>query len=156
LHVAGNASHPFFKQESFHVSISPSNVEMIITNEGENGILFEGTKGRFFVNRGKIVGKPVEVLKDNPLPDGAIEEIYGGKVSENHTANFIEGMKARKQPVSDVWTHNRMLEICHLSNIAMRLDRQLKWDPNKREIVGDAQANAFLARENRKGFEIDM
>jgi hypothetical protein len=49
-----------------------------------------------------------------------------------------------------------MLEICHLSNIAMRLGRAVKWDPVKREIVGDAQANAFLARENRKGFEIKM
>ena len=49
-----------------------------------------------------------------------------------------------------------MLEICHLSNIAMRLDRELKWDPAKREIVGDAEANSFLSRENRKGFEITM
>jgi predicted dehydrogenase len=134
----------------------PNNVEMIITSEGDNGILFEGTKGRFFVNRGKIVGKPVEDLKDNPLPDGAIEDVYGGKVSENHTANFIEGMNSRKQPISDVWTHNRMLEICHLSNIAMRLDRELKWDPVKREIIGDARANSFLARENRRGYEINM
>ena len=134
----------------------PDNVEMIITSEGDNGILFEGTQGRFFVNRGKIVGKPVEDLKDNPLPEGAVEAVYGGKVSENHSANFIEAMKSRKQPISDVWTHNRMLEICHLSNIAMRLDRELKWDPTKREIVGDVQANSFLARENRRGYEIDM
>ncbi len=134
----------------------PNNVELLITSEGDNGILFEGTKGRFFVNRGKITGRPVEELKQNPLPDGAIEEVYGGKVSENHTANFIEGMKSRKQPISDVWSHNRMLEICHLSNIAMRLGRDLKWDPEKREIVNDAQANSFLARENRKGFEINL
>ena len=134
----------------------PNKVEMIITSEGDNGILFEGTEGRFFVNRGKIAGKPVEDLKDKPLPEGAIEEIYGGKVSENHTANFIEGMKARKQPISDVWTHNRMLEICHLSNIAMRLNRALQWDPVKREIVGDSEANSFLSRESRKGYEIQM
>jgi predicted dehydrogenase len=132
----------------------PNDVEMIITSEGDNGILFEGTEGRFFVNRGKIAGKPVEDLKDKPLPDGAIEAVYGGKVSANHTANFIEGMKARKQPISDVWSHNRMLEICHLSNIAMRLGRGLKWDPTKREIIGDTQANSFLSRENRKGYEI--
>lgn len=133
----------------------PNNVELIITSEGDNGILFEGTKGRFFVNRGKLTGKPVEDLENNPLPEDAVEKVYGGPVSANHTANFIEGMKARKQPISDVWSHNRMLEICHLSNIAMRLGRELKWDPAKREIVGDAQANAFLSRENRKGFEID-
>jgi hypothetical protein len=134
----------------------PNNVEMIITSEGDNGILFEGTEGRFFVNRGKIAGKPVENLKDNPLPEGAIEDVYGGKVSENHTANFIEGMVSRQQPISDVWTHNRMLEICHLSNIAMRLNRELKWDPEKREVIGDVEANSFLTRENRVGFEIKM
>ena len=132
----------------------PNDVELIITSEGDNGILFEGTEGRFFVNRGKITGKAVDDLKVHPLPAGAIEEVYGGKVSANHTANFIEGMKSRKQPISDVWSHNRMLEICHLSNIAMRLGRELKWDPVKREIIGDAQASSFLARENRKGFEI--
>ena len=134
----------------------PNDVELIITSEGDNGILFEGTEGRFFVNRGKITGKPVEELKDKPLPEGAIEAIYGGQVSANHTANFIEGIKSRKQPISDVWSHNRMLEICHLSNIAMRLDRELNWDPTKREIVGDALANSFLGRENRKGFEINV
>lgn len=134
----------------------PNDIEMLITSEGDNGILFEGTEGRFFVNRGKITGKPVEDLQSNPLPEGAIEEVYGGPISANHTANFIEGMKARKQPISDVWSHNRMLEICHLSNIAMRLGRELKWDPVKREIIGDAQANAFLVREYRKGFEIQM
>jgi predicted dehydrogenase len=133
----------------------PGGVELIITSEGDNGILFEGTEGRFFVNRGRISGKPVEDLKDNPLPEGAIEEVYGGPVSENHTANFVEAMKSRKQPISDVWSHNRMLEICHLSNIAMRLGRELQWDPVKREIVGDDQANAFLSRESRKGYEIN-
>jgi predicted dehydrogenase len=134
----------------------PNDIELLITNEGDNGILFEGTKGRFFVNRGKIVGTPVDDLKTNPLPGDAIEEVYGGPVAENHTANFIDGIKSRKQPISDVWTHNRMLEICHLSNIAMRLGRELAWDPAKRQIVGDSEANSFLSRENRKGFEINI
>ena len=142
---------------NFNIRVAmPKNVEMIITSEGDNGILFEGTEGRFFVNRGKVTGKPVEQLKDKPLPEGAIEAVYGGPVSANHTANFTDCMKSRKQPISDVWSHNRMLEICHLSNIAMRLGRELNWDPVKREIVGDVEANSFLARENRKGFEIDL
>jgi predicted dehydrogenase len=134
----------------------PNDVLMVITSEGDNGILFEGTEGRFFVNRGKITGKPVEELKDKPLPEGAIEAIYGGKVSENHTENFTAAMKSRKQPISDVWTHNRMLEICHLSNIAMRFGRALTWDPEKRQIVGDEQANAMLSRPSRKGYETQV
>ncbi|RMF97734.1 MAG: gfo/Idh/MocA family oxidoreductase [Planctomycetota bacterium] len=134
----------------------PNDIELYITSEGDNGILIEGEKGRFFVNRGRISGKPVEELADNPLPDGALEEIYGGKIPANHSVNFIESMQSRKQPISDVWTHNRMLEICHLSNIAMRLGRPLEWDPEKREIVGDDQANGFLARESRKEYRIEV
>jgi hypothetical protein len=132
----------------------PNSVEMLIVSAGDNGILFEGTEGRFFVNRGKIAGAPVDALKDKPLPEGALEEVYGGPISENHSANFIECMKSRKQPISDVWSHNRMLEICHLANIAMRLGRAVNWDAAKREIVGDDQANSFLARASRQGYEI--
>ncbi|TWU58393.1 Gfo/Idh/MocA family protein [Rubripirellula reticaptiva] len=134
----------------------PGDIPLVITSEGDNGILFEGTKGRFFVNRGKLTGKPVEDLETNPLPEGAVEAVYGGPVSENHTANWIAAMNSREQPISDVWSHNRMLETCHLANIAIRLGRELKWDPTKREIIGDDQANAFLSRESRKGFEISM
>ena len=138
-----------------HVNM-PGDIPLIITSEGDNGIMFEGTTGRFFVNRGKLTGKPVEDLESNPLPEDAIEKVYGGPISENHTANFTEAMKSRKQPISDVWSHNRMLEICHLSNIAMRLNRPLNWDAAKREITGDDEANSFLSRENRKGYEINM
>ncbi len=138
-----------------HVNM-PGDIPMIITSEGDNGILFEGTKGRFFVNRGKLAGKPVEDLESNPLPEGAVEEVYGGPVSANHTANFIEAMRARTQPISDVWTHNRMLETCHLANISIRLGRELNWDPDARQIVGDDEANSFLSRESRKGYEINV
>ncbi|EKK00520.1 MAG TPA: oxidoreductase [Rhodopirellula baltica] len=134
----------------------PGDIPLVITSEGDNGIMFEGTKGRFFVNRGKIVGKPVEDLESNPLPEDAIENVYGGPVAANHTDNFVQAMRSRKQPISDVWTHNRMLETCHLANIAIRLGRELNWDPTKREIVGDDEANSFLSRESRKGYEIDM
>ena len=134
----------------------PGDIPMVITSEGDNGILFEGTKGRFFVNRGKLAGKPVEDLEANPLPEGAIDEVYGGPVSQNHTANFIDGMRSREQPISDVWSHNRMLETCHLANIAIRLGREVNWDPNARQIIGDEEANAFLSRESRKGYEINM
>jgi len=48
-----------------------------------------------------------------------------------------------------------MLEICHLSNIAMRLGREISWDPATRRIVGDPQAISFLGRESRKGFAIE-
>ena len=63
--------------------------------------------------------------------------------------------RSRERPVSDVFSHNRMLEICHLANIAIRLGRELEWNPATRQIVGDPEANAFLSRESREGYGIE-
>jgi predicted dehydrogenase len=136
----------------------PGGVEMnIVSNSSDgNGILFEGTKGRFHVSRSRIKGKPFEDLKDKPLPDNAITNVYGGKQPSSHMGNFIECVKTRELPISDVHTHHRALTTCHLSNIAIRLGRALKWDSKSEQIVGDDQANAWLSRKQREGYEIKV
>ena len=124
-----------------------------------NGIMFEGTKGRFLVNRGKIVGAPVEELKKRPLPEGLLSKIYKGKKiggRNAHMRNFFESMKDRTQPISDVFTHHRALTTCHLANIAIRLNRTLKWDPKAEQITGDSEARHMQGREQRKGYEIEV
>ena len=137
-------------------------LEMMVRHSAEedlgfgNGIMFEGDQGRFLVNRGKLVGAPVEALKDNPLPEDAIEKLYGCKVPDGPFENFFDCIKTRATPVSDVESHHRIISICHAVNIAMRLDRKLTYDPKKEEFVGDAQANSFLEREQRKGYEIKV
>ncbi len=121
-----------------------------------NGVMFEGSKGRFLVNRGKLVGKPVEQLKENPLPEDALEKLYGTKVPTSHMDNFFDCIKTRAQPASDVESHHRVISICHAMNIAGRLGRKLTYDPKQESFVGDPQANTFLEREQRKGFEIKV
>lgn len=136
-------------------------VEMVIQNGPGNGVLIEGEKGRIFVNRGKLTGKPVEDLKDNPLPEDAIKETYKGfEPIENgraaHWANFLKCVDERKEPISDVHSHMRMLNICHLTGIAARLGRGIKWDDKTEQIVGDDVANSMLKRPYREGYEINM
>ncbi len=130
-------------------------MELEIRHDGDNGILLEGTKGRIFVNRGKLTGAAVDELKSNPLPAGALEAVYKNRPVVSHAQNFFESVVAHKEPVSDVYSHHRALTTCHLAGIAARLGRKLEWDPEKEEIVGDKQAQSFIARERRKGFEID-
>ena len=122
----------------------------------DNGIMFQGTRGRYLVNRGKLVGKPVEMLKENPLPKDAFQMVYGRPKPVSHMAHFMECVRNRAQPISDVKSHNAMLNVCHAINIAMRLDRPLTYDPAARRFVGDDQANSFLGRECRKGYEISV
>ena len=145
-----NAPHRFTVQVQF-----PNGVQMDITSEGRNGILVEGTKGRIFVNRGTIAGKPIEDLASNPLPGGWLEGLYGGPVVE-HVNNFFDCIASRKKPASDVWTHVASINTCHLSNIAIRLGRTIQWDAATQSIKGDAIANGMLARDSRKGYEIEL
>lgn len=152
--VVGNRYNTATK---FHIkAIYADGVELTIRHDTDNGILFEGTKGRIFVNRGKLVGKPVEDLASRPLPDGALEKVYKDKQLTDHVANFFESVTVRKQPISDVFSHHRMLTTCHLAGIAARLGRNIRWDPEKEEIIGDSIAKSFISRKNRKRFEIEM
>ncbi len=130
-------------------------LEMEIRHDGNNGILFEGTEGRIFVNRGRLTGQAVDNLKTNPLPNGALESVYKNRSLVDHFQNFFEAVVARKEPISDVFSHHRALTTCHLAGIAARLGRDLTWDPVAEKIVGDAQAQSFIARERRKGFDIE-
>ncbi len=130
--------------------------ELEIRHDKDNGILFEGTKGRIFVNRGRLTGKAAEELEANPLPEGALENVYKNRPLVNHFRNFFEAVVDRREPISDVYSHHRALSTCHLAGIAGRLGRTIEWDPKKERIVNDEQAQIFLSREKRKGFEIVM
>ena len=121
----------------------------------ENGILFEGEKGRFFVNRSRIVGTPVEALKDDPLSPDALVKLRKGKEADSHMGNFVRCVQDRSMPVSDVYTHHRAMTTCHLANIAIRLGRKITWDPQAEQITGDSEAQSFQSRPQRKGFEVE-
>ncbi len=51
-------------------------------------------------------------------------------------------------------TETRTKIVCHLTNLSIRLGRPLKWDPEKEVIVGDEEANGWLAREQREPYTI--
>ena len=116
-----------------------------------NGILFTGSKGRIFVNRGSLNGAPVENLTDadKAAIDAKVEEIYGGKVT-SHMQNFFDCIATSgKKPVSDVFSHHRTMTSCHLCNLAILLKRPLKWDTTKEEFINDDEANSLRSRKHR-------
>jgi predicted dehydrogenase len=134
-----------------------SGTEMVVDSRSENGVLFEGTKGRMFVNRGKITGKPVEENWDrDQYTDDDRKQLYKGKPFEGHKDNFYRCIREGGLPVSDVFSHVQTMNACHLSAIAARLGRVIKWDPQAEKIVGDEQAASLFARTPRAGFEIPV
>jgi predicted dehydrogenase len=136
----------------------PGDIELHIVSDSKdgNGILFEGTEGRFHVSRGAMKGRPVEDLNSNPISEDRLMQLYKGKKPGNHMANFFECIADRTDPISDVYSHHRAMTTCHLANIAIRLGRKIRWDSEQEQIVDDAAANQWLSREQRKGYEIDV
>ena len=130
-------------------------IELTIRHDTDNGILFEGTQGRLFVNRGRLTGTPVEELRTSPLSEDALEKVYKNRPLTDHVSNFFEAIAARMEPISDVFSHHRALSTCHLAGIAARLGRKINWDPKRQRVIDDPQAAAMIAREKRKGYGIE-
>jgi predicted dehydrogenase len=122
------------------------------------GVLAEGDQGRVFVNQGRITGKPIEDLTAHELEqlDEAAAKLCKGKTPGNHMQNFFECIKDRGETISDPFTHHRTISSCHLCNIAMRLKRKLRWDPDREAFIGDEEAGRMLSRTQRKPYTIDQ
>ena len=153
-------SHSYNTATSFKVRCQfERDIELIIRDNAndlgfENGLLFECEGGRYFVNRGKLTGKPVEQLQSNPLAEELLAPLRKGREVMNHVVNFYKSCLDRTEPLSDATGHTRSLSICHLANISMRLDRKLRWDPANEQILNDEDANRWQSRPQREGFEV--
>lgn len=150
---------------TFHIDLNYANGATISVNDVysrpdgtsfPNGILFEGSKGRIYVNREKLTGKPVEQLTeaDHAELDEAIVKLYKGKQPGNHMGNFFECIADGSEPISDVETHHRSMTSCHLCNIGLMLGRELKWNPDEEHFVDDPTADALMSRTSRPGFSM--
>ena len=122
---------------------------MIRSDAQTNGILFEGDKGRFFVNRGKLASKPEEIIKE-PIRDDEIR-LYE---SHGHQRDWLECIRSRKRPICDVEIGARSVTVCHLGNLVYWNRRKLRWDPTKWEFPGDAEANSWRDRDRRDPWQL--
>jgi predicted dehydrogenase len=175
---AGDAKIPngFNTATQFEVTLKfQSGSTMVVTHGPGNGILLEGENGRMYVNRARLSGKPIEELskadhlrlaeevvrlyKDKPIDpsDVTTDGTNTGRdrATVEHMRNLFACVKDRTQPVSDVFTHHRIVSSCHLCNIAMLLRRKLVWDPTEEDFVGDDQASALVARPQRAPYGIE-
>jgi predicted dehydrogenase len=139
------------------------------------GLEFFGTKGSLKISRaeydvfadmktwpenqipvfsGTPVGGPVHRpdVKPEPWMD-AVKEQASNNLLASHARNFVDCIKSRQRPVADVEEGHRTATACHLANISLRLGRKLHWNPEKEEIVGDAEASTYLSRPYRKPWD---
>ena len=139
------------------------------------GLEFFGTKGSLAISRSGFEVFPdmksnpanaIPVFKGHPaggpvredvMPEPWIKAVKEpGSSNEQfdlHARNFIDCIKSRQRPIADIEGGHRTTTACHLANLSLRLGRKLRWDVEKEQIVGDAEANAMLVRPYRKPWD---
>jgi myo-inositol 2-dehydrogenase/D-chiro-inositol 1-dehydrogenase len=139
----------------------PDDVRLRIVTANRKGILFEGDEGRIFVNRHAVSGKPVEQLKQHPLPSDAERFGHGARYWEFadsldvHVQHFFDCLLNGRTPISDVASQHRAASVCHLANICLRLGRKLRWDPERQEFLDDPAADTMLSRAPRASCQVE-
>jgi predicted dehydrogenase len=73
-----------------------------------------------------------------------------------HTRNFLDCIKSRSQPNSDLESAHRVATVCHLANISLRTGRKIRWDADSEQILGDPEAAQMLVRPYRKPWDAEL
>jgi len=151
IHKADCYDHPHNFKVTYRYA---EETELVCTSEGENGVLFVGERGELFVSRGRIAVDGQDLVRqvlESPARDAATR-LYE---SNDHMGNFVECVRSRRRPICDVEVGHRSVTVCHLGNIALRLRRPLKWDPEAEKFTGDDEANKHLSRAMRAPWKIE-
>ena len=109
-----------------------------------NAVQFLGSEGKIEVSRefyrSDVMGLTGFDLKPSDTP------LYR---SDNHYQDWIDAIKKRTRPVSDVETGHRTASLCNIANLGYILQRPLHWNPSEEKFTGDNDANSMLTRPFR-------
>ena len=118
------------------------------------GAIFVGDRGKIEINRNKFTTNPPDLAKDPPPREAQAIWEGPGWQAKLHIKNWLDCVKTRELPTADVEIGHRSITVCHLANIARWIGRKLRWDPETETFPGDDEANAYLDRPRRKGYEL--
>jgi predicted dehydrogenase len=106
------------------------------------------------------VGGPVPVKEAEPPQywTEALKDESGSSPEqfERHVRNFLDCVKSRQAPLSDLESGHRVATACHLANISLRLGRKIRWNVDKEQIVGDPEAARMLERPYRAPWDREL
>ncbi|OHB73287.1 MAG: hypothetical protein A2Z25_09570 [Planctomycetes bacterium RBG_16_55_9] len=112
----------------------------------DNGDIFYGDNGTLSIGRN---GWQVTFKNGKSGPGGPRGQYL-------HAVNFIKAVRSRKAGDlnADVEVGHHSATLCHIANIAMRVGRRLKFDLARERFIDDAEANTYLTKPYRQGYEL--
>ncbi len=113
------------------------------------GLLFVGSEGWIAISRQGMNTEPPSLASTRFGPNDVRLPH-----SRDHRRNFLEAVRARRDPISNIEAAVRSDTVCQQADIAMRLQRKLRWDPVKEVFTDDEQANRMLSRPMRSPWHL--
>ena len=115
---------------------------------GPDSTKFVGTDGWIMISRKEIKSEPASLIAGLGPPSRF------STMETGHARNFLDAIRKQAAPSSPIDSAVRSDLISHLSNIAVRTGRRIKWDPVNEKIVGDHHASKMMNRPARKAWDI--
>jgi predicted dehydrogenase len=109
------------------------------------GVIWIGTKGSLPVGRGPYYGKQTEAYPTPPERDWGREEVH---------KDWTVAVKANRQAPCHFGYAGPFTEAYQLGNIALRVGHRIEWDPLSFRITNCREANRYLSREYRRGWDL--
>ncbi len=157
VEIEGKGTHweggLFNTVKDYDVTFRYANGVVMTCTPGNPSIKFIGTDG-WVGNRswrGRLEASSEEILKSEIGPNEL--HLYTNPGGEHR--DFLDCVKSRKDPYFPVDIGHRVSTVCHLANIAVKLGRKLKWDPESEVFPNDDEANRFLSRPMRAPWKLD-
>ncbi len=110
----------------------------------DSGAEFYGTKGQMFLSRrGKIAvyGERNRRIEVKVVPEA--------QNAQKHIKNFLHCVRTGQTPNGDIELGHLTTSLCHLGNVATRLGRSFRFDPDAERVLGDPEADKLMARPYR-------
>jgi predicted dehydrogenase len=128
---------------------------------GHHGAEFIGAAGTLIVDRGGLQWRPNGTnAADAPAGGGPSTSPIpaASRPGVSHSRNFLDCIKSRARPRSDIETMHATTTMCHLANLAYRTGKRIRWDAEKEAVIGDRDAmnDQCYQREYRRPWKLPM
>jgi predicted dehydrogenase len=138
--------------KDYDVTYRYANGVVMTCKPGTPSLKFIGTEGWIGNTgwRGPVQASSPEILNSKIGPDEL--HLYTNPKGEHD--DFLQCVRSRKDPYFPVDIGHRVSTVCHLANIAIKLGRKLKWNPELEHFVADEAANKMLDRPRRDPWQL--
>lgn len=149
--------YPGNKSGNGMVTRFANGVEMVLQFEGWRGtcgVRYEGTEGWTAVADGYAAAEVSAPALSREKKRVMAEYTARTQRPLDHMADFLTCVRSRRQPIANAEVMHRSMTTNHAINICLKLERDLKWNPDTEQFVNDPEANRYLSRAMRAPYTI--